>query len=93
MTPTEVQDRFSAFVRNDVIGAMACKLIDREERSEVDGLKLLVVMLAEQKKAAMDRIIELDAIAPRRVRSDGKVFRFDIPDEFVPIVDCTSDFK
>ena len=47
----------------------------------------LITVLAEQKRRLMQRIIELEMIAPRKMKaSDGKTYVWRCPDELVPSI-------
>ena len=50
-----------------------------------------VVVLGEDRKRLMARIMELEAIAPRRLKMpDGREMVWHCPDHLIPVTDCTA---
>lgn len=44
----------------------------------------VIVALCEQKERMMKRIVELESIAPRKIKRDGKTYVWHCPNELIP---------
>ncbi len=53
--------------------------------SEADALKAVILTLCAQKSSMADELRVLNSIAPKRIRVGTKVYRWDAPDNLVPI--------
>lgn len=57
----------------------------REGMEAKIGAEAIIVLLVEQKIALFKRIIELEAIAPKAYRVDGKLLVWRCPDDLIPV--------
>lgn len=82
----EFAKAFERLKRENAIVAAALKL--SPVISEVESLKMAIVLLATAAQNAINESIEASKITPIRIKtSDGKIRRWDAPDRFVPLKD------
>ena len=49
------------------------------------GAEAIIIELANEKAALIDRLMKLDAIAPRKIKTDdGRIFVWRCPDHLIP---------
>ena len=89
MKTDSIEAEFLKVLRSDaLVHAFFGKQQGHRMRRRDKRFKALVVALCEQKAQLMKHVIQLEAIAPRRLRApDGKVYLHQCPAHLVPIQD------
>lgn len=84
---SSILERYNYLLKNDPTVSVIKDLINND-----DAMKFVIVALVNQRTDLFSKVKELEAIAPKRIKSGGVIYRYDAPDELIPITSFDESF-